>query len=400
MPGQVRGLAAADRAGPVFVTSFDGRGTSSTALAAVDLAGTVIWRSEFDGRPVPPRIGADGGLWIAPRGPDGCRLAQLAADSSTVHSLVPEQEAGEHLGAFVVLPDGFCVAWIPAAYGHPPMPGRPARLARYDGSGRTMWSTPLGLEEVSFPGVVEARADNDWRVAPMRPWQPDYLKFSYDQPLLVSGDRVLVNLVDGGSGIGVCTVVDVMTGRVVVATDPAPDGAKAIPAPGCFLVGSQGYGEFSSTVYDRAGRPVRTWPSHGMVLVDRYGTIRGPELENVLPSPSRFRIFDSDGALRDGPRLSGYHTTYPALDGDGTAVFWRDGKLLAVDADLRMRELFGRDVERTAMSRVLLLDCGQLVFALGDELLVFRNTGLAALDTGPWPCGDGNIHGNPVIVPE
>ncbi|WP_239153449.1 hypothetical protein [Virgisporangium aliadipatigenens] len=111
-----------------------------------------------------------------------------------------------------------------------------------------------------------------------------------------------------------------------------------------------------------------------------------------------FRVFDSAGSLRAGPRLSGHDTTYPALDGDGNAVFWRDGKLLAVDTDLRVRELFGRDDRSVAMSRVLLLDGGRLLFALGDELLVFRDTGLAALDTVPWPCGDGNIHGNPVVA--
>jgi hypothetical protein len=41
------------------------------------------------------------------------------------------------------------------------------------------------------------------------------------------------------------------------------------------------------------------------------------------------------------------------------------------------------------------LDQGQVVFALGDELLLFRDTGLGPLDTGTWPCGDSNLHGNP-----
>ena len=49
------------------------------------------------------------------------------------------------------------------------------------------------------------------------------------------------------------------------------------------------------------------------------------------------------------------------------------------------------------MSRVLLLDEAQVVFALHDELLIFRDTGLGRLDTGVWPCSDGNLRGNPVL---
>jgi hypothetical protein len=48
------------------------------------------------------------------------------------------------------------------------------------------------------------------------------------------------------------------------------------------------------------------------------------------------------------------------------------------------------------MSRMLLLDRGRVMFALDDEVLTVGGTGLADLDTGPWPCGDGNLRGNPV----
>ena len=39
MPGQVWGLAASDPAGPVFVTSYDGRNLDTTVLVALGLAG-------------------------------------------------------------------------------------------------------------------------------------------------------------------------------------------------------------------------------------------------------------------------------------------------------------------------------------------------------------------------
>ncbi len=132
------------------------------------------------------------------------------------------------------------------------------------------------------------------------------------------------------------------------------------------------------------------------MLVDHHGTISGAESENVIPSRSRFRVLNPDSSVSEGPPLTGYYTTYPALDAEGTAVLWRDGKLLAVNPDLQASTLFTQDDDRAVMSRVLLLERGRVVFSLHDELLLFCSTGLAPLNNGPWPCGDGNLHGNPV----
>ena len=60
MPGQVWGLAAADPAGPLYVTSYAGRSPSTrnlntTVLTAVDLAGATIWP-----RPPVPAAGRRG----------------------------------------------------------------------------------------------------------------------------------------------------------------------------------------------------------------------------------------------------------------------------------------------------------------------------------------------------
>jgi hypothetical protein len=52
--------------------------------------------------------------------------------------------------------------------------------------------------------------------------------------------------------------------------------------------------------------------------------------------------------------------------------------------------------ERAVMSRIMLLTDGQIAFALHSELLIFRDTGLGPLDTGAWPCSEGNLNGNPV----
>ncbi|MGW1409014.1 hypothetical protein [Streptomyces sp. NPDC002403] len=65
------------------------------------------------------------------------------------------------------------------------------------------------------------------------------------------------------------------------------------------------------------------------------------------------------------------------------AVFWRDGRLLAVDADLHMSELFApEDEKRTVMSKSMLLGRSQVAFALHDELFLLRSTDLGPLDNG------------------
>jgi hypothetical protein len=49
-----------------------------------------------------------------------------------------------------------------------------------------------------------------------------------------------------------------------------------------------------------------------------------------------------------------------------------------------------------AMSRILLLEDGIVAFTVNDELFIFR-TSLGPLEDSVWPCGDGNLNGNPVI---
>ncbi|MFJ2058189.1 hypothetical protein ACIOMM_19870 [Streptomyces sp. NPDC087908] len=119
-------------------------------------------------------------------------------------------------------------------------------------------------------------------------------------------------------------------------------------------------------------------------------------MKNGLPSRSRFRRLAPDNSLVDGPPLTGYYTSYPAMDCEGTAVFWRDGKLLALDTDLAGHELFAIDDSRAVIGRALLLSEGSVVVFLDNEVLVFR-TPLGSLAEGPWPCGEANLRGNPLL---
>jgi hypothetical protein len=397
LAGQAWGLAAPGPDGPVFVTSYDGKNLSATVLTALGLDGRVLWRRTFDGHPGPVRVSGDGTAWIARRGPTGAMLTGFDANGAVVGEVIPEHEPSEHLGAFVVLRDGICASWLPAPRGRAVPPGRHARVARYGRDGSCHWSAPAVLGEVSYPGCVGASAATGWEVRPLKPWSPRTVWADYWDPLLVSGHRVAATFADERSGIAVTFFIDAGTGQLIATSRPGPSHHKVISGPGEFLIGLQGYGAFSTSRYDDAGAVVQEWPTHAMIVIDRHGGISGPESENVLPSRSHYARLEPDGTVRHGPALPGYYTSYPALDSDGTAVFWRDGRLRAVDRDLQARDLFTREEDkRQVISKVMLLGDGLVAFAIHDELIIVSRTGLGALDGGIWPCADGGLHGNPV----
>ncbi|MFH9349705.1 hypothetical protein [Kitasatospora sp. NPDC017646] len=397
MPGQVWSLAAHDSSGPLYVTSY-GSEILETALSAIDQAGATLWQRTFPGTGHPrSRMSPQGVLWLARPGEEGPSLELVDPDGATINVLVPECLPGEEIGEFVVLDDGFCISWVAA---HPVLRGgapyREPRVARYSSDANCLWSTPISLGSVSYAGVLEMGVETNWETRPKRSWVPEVVDVAHWEPLLVSGDRVAASFEDPRGGIGATSILDLATGTVVSSTMPLPTGRKAIAGPGEFLIGAQGYGEFSTARYDRDGDQVARWSSHGAMVVGPSGEIRGPELENRLPSRSRFRELTGTGDLADGPTLTGYYTSYPAIDSAGTAVFWRDGKLLAINSRMEEKEYFAGSDSRNVLSRTLLLDAGTVAVALHSELWLFR-TPLGPLASSAWPCGDGNLHGNPVF---
>lgn len=452
LPGQVWGLAAPGPAGPVFVACHDGRDRAElTVLVALDPQGRELWRRAYDGYPVPPRVGPDGTVWIAHREASGAVLTGLDAAGAVVGETALEHEADEHLGAFVVLADGFCVSWIVAERFLYLLAGQGALVARHARDGSRRWSSAAlraregaghtievvadagaddsGAGSGADPGAAggvdaadavdtavdaaataatatataagaadaDAAAATADAAASPGPWKPRSIAAAHWEPLLVAGDRVAATFAETGSGIAVTFFHDAATGRVVAATRPGPNAHMAIAAPGEFLIGYQGYGVFQTSRHDSAGTVTQEWKTHVMPLVDADGAVSGPESQNVSPDRSRFVRLEADGTVLNGAALSGYYTSYPALDDEGTAVFWRDGAVRAVDRDLKMRDLLVLSAERSVASRVLLLDGGRVVLALNDEVFILEETGLGALNGGVWPCGDGGLQGNPVL---
>jgi hypothetical protein len=353
----------------------------------------MLWRRLFDGLTSVPRATGGGSVWLAHQGPAGTALEEIGRDGSTIRAIAVAHRPDEKLGEILILPDGFCTAWTSES------PYRGARVDRRDSGGASIWSAAIPPAQIAHNCIMEASAETGWLSQPKKPWTPGAFRLHYWEPLLISGDRILASYWEARSGLGISYFLDTAKGQIINSTKPAPIGHKAILGNGEFLIGTQGYDEFATVRYNRAGNETVRWPTHGAMLTDRTGKLLGIELDNRAAAQPRLRIMERDGTLSDGPRLTGYHTAYPALDRNGTTVFWRNGRLLTVDAEFALRELFmTKDDHGAVTSRVLLLEDGIVAFNLAEELFIFRTT-LGPLQDSVWPCGDSNLNGNPVVNP-
>jgi hypothetical protein len=68
-----------------------------------------------------------------------------------------------------------------------------------------------------------------WQAQPKKPWTPRTIEVDHWEPLLVCGDRALAGVTDGSSGIGICTILDTVTGQIIATTEPAPVTTKPSP---------------------------------------------------------------------------------------------------------------------------------------------------------------------------
>jgi hypothetical protein len=384
-PDQVFLLVRMDQgAGCLLCLDLEGR-----PRGRLDLAGPANYPFAIPRRKL--RTAADGSAWLG----EGCTLTRVGMDGRVLASVQPAVEPGEELGSFLLVPDGFIVAFHRPSSA--PIGGRVARL---DAAGGVAWFTTLPAGSVSYSGVVEMGVDSSWEPRPKKAWQPEDWQPAWSgEPLLLSGDRLMARYFELRSGLGRTFCLDWASGRILWATEPRPEASLALVGPDKFLLGVQGYGAFDLYLYDRDGRERRHWPSHAEVVVTEEGEIRGAEMENCLPSRMHFSAFLPDGTVRKGPHLKGYYTTYPVMNKQGVAAFWRNGRLRTVDAALEERTRWQDTglAEKAIMTRMLLGDDGTLVFGLGDELFLVP-TDLGPMADSPWPCGGGNAGGNPVYL--
>jgi hypothetical protein len=337
------------------------------------------------------RIAKDGAAWLG----QGNALSQVEPDGRVREHREVACQTDESLASFLLLPDGIIASFFKPTRAK----DLTARVARLNPDGTQRWSTFLPVGDVGYTGIVEMSVESSWQPRQKKPWRPRDWQPSYHEPLLLSDNRLLASYFEMRSGIGCSYCLDVDNGRLLWTTPLRPSSSLAIAGQGEFLVGVQGYGAFDTYHYGPDGAVRQHWPSHGYLLVTGEGEFRGVEMENSMPSRMSFSVFLRDESVRKGPHLNGYYTTYPVLDAQGVAAFWRNGKLRAVDADLKKRTLWQDKsiAEKAIMTRMLLASDGTLVFGLDDELFLFPAE-LGPMANCVWPCGSGNVECNPVVL--
>src|SRR6516225_7844615 len=189
VPGRVSGLSASCEDGPIFVVSMDAQKGDPKVLSAVDLNGNVLWHREFHDASKAPRVSHTGTVWMAHRDGSDAELTELDKSGAILRTVKPECAPGDRIGAFVVLPRGFCVAWLPPHNDGTTSSAPIGRIALHTPEGSHVWFTWADLGKVSYQGLMEWRADNDWVGRPIKPFTPRAIDVSYEDPLLVSGNR-------------------------------------------------------------------------------------------------------------------------------------------------------------------------------------------------------------------
>jgi hypothetical protein len=384
-----------------FVYLLIYRQSGGMRLECRDLNGGLVWKRRVKAAVRDPyhtiRLHDDGTIWVLQ---DNHITAFSASGRVTTEVLLPAAPE-EQCGSFVLDRESLIVSLFSDAPGHP----NPGKVARVTMNGSPLWSTEISIEDISHEGVVEMRAETGFRQEQKPGWRPRRWESAYSEPLIVSGSCILASFRDDRTGIGRSYCLDRANGKLLWATVPAPSSSKAIAGENEFLIGEQGYGAFSTSLYDGNGNVLRRWKSHGYYIIDTTGDIRLIEMQNTLPSQMRVARLPRDGNAVRGRRLDGYRTAYPVLAGDGKMVFWRkeENCLFSVDAELNVSVLHACPMPNDLQffGRMLLADDGTLLFTSnswqGQNFLCILKTDLPPVPRGVWACGNGNLTNNPVF---
>jgi hypothetical protein len=375
--------------------------SGAARLECRDLQGRLVWKQSTTSSPRSPsqtlRLSSDGKIWVL----SNDHLSAYDIEGRLTTKLPLPITSDERCGAFVLENDGLIASLFSVSHEE----AKPGRVVRLGMNGSLLWSTEIPIEPVSHEGIVEMRAQTGFRQERKPDWRPQQWEPTDSEPLLVSDSYVLASYFEMGSGLGRSYCLDRTEGRLLWTTAPAPSGDKAIVGAGQFLIGEQGYGTFSTTLYASDGSVLQRWKSHGYCIVDAMGAIRLVEMENVLPSRMRVAKLSRDGTVTHGRRLNGYRTSYPVLTEDGQMIFWREeeNRLFSVDAELNISVLSSTPIPTKAyfFGRTLLADTGILFFTSNSwqdkSYLCILKTHLRPATNAIWACANGNMANNPVV---
>jgi hypothetical protein len=297
----------------ILGSSDDGR-----FLEAYDAELASIWSVRLPDGASELALAADGTPWVL----DSAGASAFGSGGSPLARLEVPRREGMGAAAFALVDGNF----VFACQHDDDAPMCAPILERFGSDGSVRWSTTLPVGSIAYEGVTEMRASEGWKSRSMDPWTPETW-WSTLKVLQVSGDAVLACFSEmPRSGIGCGYVVSLSDGALRFTTTLGPIHEVAALGAGAFLVGYQGYGAFETLRYERDGRVLTRWASHGYYVIEG-DDVRVIEMENRLPSKMHLVRLLPNGAVKKGAWLDGYYTPDPCLLADGRLLFFRAGAL-------------------------------------------------------------------------
>ncbi|MGY3795150.1 hypothetical protein [Aquimarina sp. 433] len=358
-------------------------------LVGISLDKGIIWEHETsDFKPNELRISDNGDAYISYAN----EIRQVSQDGKIQKSIMFKINAHQEIGSFALINDGFLITLQGK--------GKPnAKVQRTTLDGEVIWESPIPSKDISYKGLVQMSAKDNWEAREAPPWNPKSWNCLTNNEIVISGKNVLVNYFEfPGSAIGISFCLNINTGSIQWQTKPAPFESVCGLKNGEFLIGHQGYGAFDTNLYSKDGKIIEKWESVGAVVVNSNDEIFAIEMDNNTSSKLHFVELKKGGKVKKGKRIPGYYIINPVIDDLGNTIFWRNNELMIMDHRGILHKLFSVEpTERDWTSdRMLLYKKGILVFSVNENLYVLKTT-LGNLEKSSWPCKYANNERNPII---
>lgn len=358
-------------------------------LAGISLEKGILWENkESDFQPNELRISDNGDAYIS----SGNEIRQISEDGQIQKSVTFKLETDQEIGSFVLIIDGFILTLQGKKNSN-------AKVQRVTFDGEIIWETPISTKDISYKGLVQMSAKNNWKAEEIPSWNPKSWNCLTDNEIIVSGENILVNYFEfPGSGIGMSFCLNIETGIIKWTTKPAPFESICGLNDGKFLIGHQGYGAFDTNLLNSDGEIVESWKSVGTSVVNANDQIFAVEMDNHSDSKLHFVELIKGNKIKTGKRIPGYYIIHPVLDDLENVIFWRNNELMVVDNKGNLHKLFAiKPTDRDWTSdRMLLHQNGTLIFSINESLYILKTT-LGNLEKGSWACKYSNNERNPVI---